>query len=269
MSTITAYAGRRPFMKENVRGEQTLHSVRNPVVSSDIKPIFIILVDISGYTKFIRYHKISLLHAEKIIAQLMESILEKVEVPVMAHEILGDAISLYAIDEGEPGQGENIYRQLEKYFKAFREREASLISSCTLCECDACKTVGQLKLKAILHHGHAAFTWVHHIRKISGEDVITSHRLLKNTVPAAEYILMTKSFTDRMNHIEISGWKPHIEKYDDIGEVNLMVKILDEEIQAANLTFLQKFIGFFILEKYLLTRLLFRKRKLAFRNLPE
>jgi hypothetical protein len=269
MSTITAYAGRRPFMKENVRGEQTLHSVGNPVVGSDIKPIFIILVDISGYTKFIRYHKVSLLHAEKIVAQLMESILEKVEVPVMAHEILGDAISLYAIDEGEPGQAENIYRQLEKYFKAFREREASLISSCSLCECDACKTVGKLKLKAILHHGHAAFTWVHQIRKISGEDVITGHRLLKNTVPAGEYILMTKSFTDRMSPIEISGWITHSEKYDDIGDVNLKVKILDEEVKVRNLKFFQKVKGFYILEKYLLTRLLFKKRKLHYRNLPE
>ncbi len=41
-----------------------------------LKQIFIILVDISGYTNFIRMHKVSLLHAEKIIGELMESILD-------------------------------------------------------------------------------------------------------------------------------------------------------------------------------------------------
>ena len=61
---------------------------------------FIILFDISGYTNFIRMHKVSLLHAEKIIGELMESFLDAVEAPVIAHEILGDAISLFALDDG-------------------------------------------------------------------------------------------------------------------------------------------------------------------------
>ena len=84
-----------------------------------VKPIFIILVDISGYTNFIRLHKMSLLHAEKIIGELMESILDEVESPVVAHEILGDAISLYALDDGSPDIANKIYRQLEKYFLAY------------------------------------------------------------------------------------------------------------------------------------------------------
>ena len=87
-----------------------------------IKQIFIILVDISGYTNFIRMHKVSLLHAEKIIGELMESILDAVEAPVIAHEILGDAISLYALDDGTSNLADGIYDQLEKYFQAFRDR---------------------------------------------------------------------------------------------------------------------------------------------------
>ena len=68
-----------------------------------VKPLFIILVDISGYTNFIRMHKVSLLHAEKIIGELMECMLDEVELPVVAHEVLGDAISLYALNDGTPG----------------------------------------------------------------------------------------------------------------------------------------------------------------------
>ncbi len=47
-------------------------------------------------------HKMSLLHAEKIIGELMESVLDEVELPVVAQEILVDAISLYALDDGSP-----------------------------------------------------------------------------------------------------------------------------------------------------------------------
>ncbi|MCK5342718.1 MAG: DUF2652 domain-containing protein, partial [Candidatus Heimdallarchaeota archaeon] len=162
-----------------------------------IKQIFIILVDISGYTNFIRLHKMSLLHAEKIIGELMECMLDEVELPVVAHEILGDAISLYSLDDGSPDMADNIYKQLEKYFLAFHTREAYLLRECGYCICDACNNVSQLKIKAILHSGEAAFTKVRDIPKISGEDIITAHRLLKNSIASNEYILVTNSFLDR------------------------------------------------------------------------
>ena len=162
-----------------------------------VKPLFIILIDISGYTNFIRMHKMSLLHAEKIIGELMECMLDEVELPVLAHEILGDAISLYALDDGSPNLADNIILQLEKYFLAFRKREAYLLRECGYCICEACNRVRELKLKAILHSGEAAFTKVRHIQKISGEDVITTHRLLKNSIASNEYTFLTNSFVDR------------------------------------------------------------------------
>lgn len=118
-----------------------------------IIPLFIMIVDISGYTNFIRLHRVSLLHAERIIGELMESILNKVKAPVVAHELMGDAISLYAVDDGSPDLADNIFRQVEMYFQAFREKEAILISECGICPCEVCRKVGKLKLKAILHAG--------------------------------------------------------------------------------------------------------------------
>jgi hypothetical protein len=153
-----------------------------------IKRLLIILVDISGYTNFIRLHKMSLLHAEKIIGELMESILDEVELPVISHEILGDAISLYALDDGSPDLADNIYLQLKNYFMAFHKREANLLRECGYCICEACNNVGKLKIKAIVHSGEAAFTMVRDMQKISGEDVITTHRLLKNSIKSDEYI---------------------------------------------------------------------------------
>ncbi|MEE9117221.1 MAG: DUF2652 domain-containing protein, partial [Calditrichia bacterium] len=189
-----------------------------------VKPIFIILVDISGYTNFIRLHKISLLHAERIIGELMECMLEEVESPVVAHEILGDAISLYALDDGSPGLADSIYRQLEKYFLAFRTRETYLLRECGYCICEACNKVGELKLKAILHSGKAVFTKIRNIQKISGLDVITAHRLLKNSIASDEYILVTNSFSDMCQSFDKTGFEKHVEHCDGVGPVHVLVR---------------------------------------------
>jgi hypothetical protein len=233
-----------------------------------IKPIIIILVDISGYTNFIRLHKMSLLHAEKIIGELMESILDEVELPVVAHEILGDAISLYALDDGSPDLADNIYSQLEKYLLAFHKRESYLLRECGYCICEACNTVGQLKIKAILNSGEAAFTKVRDIQKISGEDVITTHRLLKNSIASDEYIFVTNSFVERCQSFSKIDFEKHVEHYDGLGPVHGLVRNLEsvEEVQEAvspwrKIKFLMK------VERHMFARL-FGKTKLEFRNFP-
>lgn len=235
--------------------------------SSDVKPIFIILVDISGYTRFIRFHKVSLLHAEKIIGELMESILKEVKVPVVAHEILGDAISLYAVKDGTPDQAFQIFLQIEQYFSAFRLREVSLVSGCKLCKCDACRQVGQLRLKAILHFGLAAFTKIQHIQKISGEDVIISHRLLKNSLQSDEYILMTRSFYDQCNSAAIQDMKEHREFIPDIGEIDVLVKLFPEKSSAPKIPVFRSVREFLSLEKYMIANWGNRQSK-KYLNLP-
>ncbi len=235
----------------------------------DVQRIFIILVDISGYTRFIKYHKSALLHAEKIVSELMEAILKEVEVPVVAHEILGDAISMYALDEARPGQSDQIYHQLQKYFLAFWEREATLISACKLCPCDACKQVGQLKLKAVLHVGEAAFSTIMNTTKISGEDVIIAHRLLKNSVPSSEYILMTEAFVNRSQLQDQEPLIPCVEQCEGIGEVRAFYRVFgDNEVPETKGSLLRILRDFFRLEKYLFLR---RSGSPAyrFRNLPQ
>jgi hypothetical protein len=233
-----------------------------------IKPLFIILVDISGYTNFIRMHKVSLLHAEKIIGELMECILEEVELPVVAHEILGDAISLYALDDGSPGLADSIYRQLDKYFLAFRTRETYLLRECGYCICEACNKIGELKLKAILHSGKAAFTKIRDIQKISGEDVITAHRLLKNSIASAEYIFVTNSFSDMCQSFDKTDFEKHIEHYEDVGSVYGLVRNFESVKKAPEAVSPWKKFKFLMkVERHMFARL-FGKAKLQFRNLP-
>jgi hypothetical protein len=233
-----------------------------------VKSFFIILVDISGYTNFIRLHKMSLLHAEKLIGELMECMLDEVESPVVAHEILGDAISLYALDDGSPDLADSIYVQVEKYFEAFRSREAYLLRECGYCICDACNKVSELKLKAIIHSGKAAFTKVHDIQKISGEDVITAHRLLKNSIASDEYIIVTDSFIDRCQSFDKTDFEKHIEHYDDLAPVNGLVKNFESVEAVPKAISPWKKIKFLMKVERHMFRRLFGKSKMEFRNLP-
>ena len=197
----------------------------------------------------------------------MECMLDEVESPVIAHEILGDAISLYALDDGTPDLADSIYLQLEKYFAAFRLREAYLLRECGYCDCDACIKVKELKLKAIVHAGKAAFTKVHDIQKISGEDVITAHRLLKNSIPSNEYIFLTNSFLDRCQSFDKTNFEKHVEDYDDLEPVHGLVRNFEPvKAVAEAVSSWKKFKFLMKLEGYMFARL-FGKTKLEFKNL--
>jgi len=163
----------------------------------------IILVDISGYTGFIRLHRVSLIHAERIITELLESVIERSEHPLTLNKLEGDAALFYADIAGseEPGDDERdrrsaraVLAQLEGFFDAFSSRERELVSECTLCACEACAKAGDLRLKVIAHTGTILVKQVRQFEEIAGEEVILAHRLLKNSVPSQEYLLLTDSF---------------------------------------------------------------------------
>ena len=159
-----------------------------------VQPVFLVLLDIRGYTRFIRFHRSSLLHAERIICDLLENVINCSTPPLVVHEILGDAVTFYAASDGSEAMANAIRRQVNAFFAAFRTREAELISDCDLCRCDACSRIGSLKLKAVLHHGEAVSNQVGGFQKLAGEDVILAHRLLKNSISMEEYILESESF---------------------------------------------------------------------------
>ena len=162
----------------------------------------IILVDISGYTQFIRLHRMSVLHAEHIITELLECVIDASSHPLILNKLEGDAALFYAFaDEGvgpaeELGQrsAEVVLHQIEKFFDVFRKREQELVSECTLCLCDACAMAGELRIKVIAHTGKILVKQIRQFEEIAGEDVILAHRLLKNSIASDEYLLLTDAF---------------------------------------------------------------------------
>ena len=189
----------------------------------DMKKIFIVIVDISGYTRFIKLHKMSLCHAEGIIGELLESVIETSEFPLIAHELEGDAVSFYAASDGSSEMAKDISQQILRLFNAFKAKEAELVSDCSLCICEACATVDQLKLKAVVHHGEAVFSKVGQFQKVSGVDVILSHRLLKNSIEEDEYILTTSAFDELTGGFGTLDPHPGPENCEDIGPVDVVV----------------------------------------------
>lgn len=168
----------------------------------------IAMADISGYTEFIRQREISLVHAEQIIADLLAAVVEGAEHPLVFNKFEGDALLLYAEIQGDaPAVARDVLNQAQRFFGHFHAQKEKLQQMRGNCECDACANISRLSLKALLHVGEIAIRQWRQFTEIAGEPVILIHRLLKNQVPAREYILCTEAFaqlagSDAGEHIE-------------------------------------------------------------------
>jgi 2-polyprenyl-3-methyl-5-hydroxy-6-metoxy-1,4-benzoquinol methylase len=158
--------------------------------------VLLVLVDISGYTTFMVSHEKELRHSQMIIGALLESLISQVDVPLRISAIEGDALFLYAVKSGDPAvwarRSANLVERLLTLFRVFREQLIE-IGAYSVCKCDACARVGNLHIKIVAHSGEALLTHVGEYPTLSGVDVITVHRLAKNTVPEDQYVLMTES----------------------------------------------------------------------------
>ena len=189
-----------------------------------LKHVALVMVDISGYTQFLRQRNLTLLHAEEIITQLLESVIDVAEYPLTLNKLEGDAAFLYAeMDNNHQKVAQDILNQVLAFFPAFERKAAELSHDTAYCDCDACSQIAHLKLKAFLHHGEVVFKKIRQFEELAGEDVILIHRLLKNGVEADEYILMTKSFAKLTEDIPQYREETRTEKYDNADPVQVQI----------------------------------------------
>jgi len=188
----------------------------------DIKPAILVIADISGYTRFLKLHALSMIHAEQVISDLLESVINAADYPLTLNRLEGDAAFLYALTTGdEAAIARDVVRQIEGFFTAFRAKATEL--AVVYCPCDACGRLDQLKLKVIVHYGPVVFKRVRQFENLGGEDPILIHRLLKNTIPAHEYILMTETFYQLVGDLPGLRSESRIEQYADVGQVPIKV----------------------------------------------
>jgi hypothetical protein len=108
------------------------------------------------------------------------------------------------------------------FFEAFHAKERALIA-CDTYRCEGCNHIADLRLKAFLHVGEVAFKKIRQFEELAGEDVILIHRLLKNTVPAKEYILLTEQFYALSGGIGDDPLEARTEEAEGLGPVNVRV----------------------------------------------
>ncbi|MDH3900498.1 MAG: DUF2652 domain-containing protein [Gammaproteobacteria bacterium] len=157
--------------------------------------VLLMIADISGYTKFMVSSDLEIEHSQRVISELIQTIIRQVEIPLEVSKLEGDAVFLYAKKDSDAYTWEDIRKvtgeKLILFFDDFHEKLQELGSHIS-CSCGACSNLHALKLKIVVHSGEALFYRIHHFNELSGSDVILVHRLLKNSATTDEYLLMTE-----------------------------------------------------------------------------
>ena len=191
------------------------------------RDVIIVIVDISGYTRFMVAHRKAQAHAEMIIGALLEALMGEVGECLEIAELEGDAIFMYAFKDAPESSTQRavvLGQHLSAFFRVFSAVVADLGAN-AICKCPACANIGALRIKIVVHSGRVVISQLGKFTKLTGVDVITAHRLLKNSVNADEYVLLTDSAKADVVFAEELRFEPGEEQYDEIGTVRTHVAL--------------------------------------------
>lgn len=189
------------------------------------REVIFFILDISGYTRFIFSNKKEVAHSQIIIRELITTLLDEVKLPLELIRLEGDAVFLYALKDDPQRPWSRTSRHLVFNLMAFFKVFANKITELTIhkiCNCTACRNIERLKLKVVVHSGQTAFYEVKGHQELTGIDVIVVHRLLKNSVEADEYILLTEEAYHDLALPE-GRVEQGEESYDEIGTIGTYV----------------------------------------------
>jgi hypothetical protein len=188
--------------------------------NSGVQRGFLVLADISGYTAFLS--KAELDHAQEILIDLLETVVDRFNTLLTIHKIEGDAVFGYSLDS-DTVRGETLLELLESTYVAFRQRTKN-VRRHTTCDCRACNNVSMLDLKFIVHHGDFAMQSISGRPELAGSDVNLAHRLLKNHVREqtgwSAYALFSQPALERTG-LKLSGTVAGTEEYEHLGRVQI------------------------------------------------
>lgn len=168
----------------------------------------LVLADISGYSAFLQAvayeHRNDAFaggkvpHAYAVISSLLDGIVRRLVPPFTLSKLEGDAVFVYATDEGAP-RGQALLECFGACYGDFRERLATA-HAVWPCECDACRRIDQLDLKFILHAGPFVMQSIAGGDELVGPEVVLAHRLLKSragdAVGQAAFVLVTDAASE-------------------------------------------------------------------------
>jgi hypothetical protein len=204
-------------------------------MSSDLQQGFLILADITGFTAYLSEAELD--HANAILGELVESVINHMSPTLTLIEVEGDAVYGH-IPEDRVSRGETVVEIIESTYTAFRDRLAG-VKRRTTCECNACRSLPKLDLKFVCHFGQYTMTAVAGDLKPLGPDVNLLHRLAKNQVSEEKgwrgYVLLTEPAADRLG-LPLDMYDRMQQGVEDFGTVTTFCQNLDaryREIVAA------------------------------------
>ena len=196
---------------------------------------FIVLLDISGYTRYVRAHNTRHIpfvgksfkttgeaHAETVVTDLLETLISATSDILKPEKLEGDAVLLTAIVDDPERFSRLLIDRLKQVFAAFHARLDEL-RFCQTCLCDCCSQMSELRVKAIAHHGSFLLKTVAGFREIAGQEVIRAHRLLKNKVRSDEYLILTEPVSILAGSETTAQMTSHVEVDKDLGETTVWV----------------------------------------------
>jgi uncharacterized protein YndB with AHSA1/START domain len=191
------------------------------------EPAYFAIADISGYTSFLATAELD--HAQDIVADFLDTVVKGLRPPFRLAKFEGDAAFVYAA--AEKVDGSLLQDAIEGAYFKFRRRLRD-VRQASRCECQACRTMGDLDFKFVVHHGEMVKQKIGGRDELAGRDVILVHRLLKNAVSEKlgghAYALYSDAAIRSMGvDPAAQGMVAHRETIDIIGDVDLWLRDLE------------------------------------------
>ena len=164
-------------------------------------------------------HRTSLVHAQDVVARLLEAVIDAAPRLTLL-EIEGDAAFFYTwVASGQDASFAQLAaNQILAMHRAFNVCQRA-IATLNTCPCQGCRQAEQLRVKFVAHLGEVAIQRVKRVSKLAGLDVILVHRMLKNTVPLSEYILLSEPlFSVSDEHMRTHS-RPLAQEFEGLGPV--------------------------------------------------
>lgn len=180
-----------------------------------IRRAVLLIADIGGYTHYMQWNRTHLAHAQLTVAGLLESVINAGKGLKLA-KLEGDAAFFWAPDSHAK---EVVCDRLSRMRASFLERRERMKNDIA-CQCGSCEQLENLSLKFVVHVGEVADQKVKRHVELAGFDVILVHRMLKNMVPVAEYVLMTDPVAACLDEPMRRLCMPLVHVFDGIGETS-------------------------------------------------
>lgn len=184
----------------------------------------LVIADISGFTQFMKSHENHANHAMQVVVELLRAVISAAAPPLKLAEVEGDAAFFYALYKEDGDITRELAAVKKQVMSFFRSFDQTLRRLCAFNPC--ARKAQDLRLKVVIHAGEVALEHIHGFDKLFGMDVILAHRLLKNSVPSPEYVLMTEAAYNRLGDFHHLEPERQTEYYEGIGVVETMVVYL-------------------------------------------